>query len=415
MLTTKNSYFSKQSNSVITQEDQLLQDIVTKESIKQVQKLLQPAEKFGEVKQKNPIRFKYVRDRPKAIFLRRTSSALMTKYSRKFSNNQTVNAIVCRPSVNSNVTPLGPRLKTFQHQANMSLPVSPKGGSDYNTSKNLTLTNIAKKESGNANHDSIFTIGETETSQIALYNKQENHSSGSRSNQQSSTVAAEKPSYQEPTHAHRKPPKEVNRKNMAKAIEAMRHAQLKQGRMNRQSVNRVCEEILSKQNIQNDKDLEQFGRRYLNKLYSIERDNTTSIQPAVNNTSQLMSQTMNSFSIGDRSGSFKPSLASYRGRVGAKGFSLQHGMSTNTSQMASQDVTKKGKKKAQPFKQLSPIAATGGQFRNNGDLTGVQGSSSRNQANQLVESGAAKGSLLTERGFEQLPEEDSLMQELLEI
>ena len=54
----------------------------------------------------------------------------------------------------------------------MSLPVSPKGGSDYNTSRNLTLTNIAKKESGNANHDSIFTIGETETSQIALYNNQ---------------------------------------------------------------------------------------------------------------------------------------------------------------------------------------------------------------------------------------------------
>ena len=79
---------------------------------------------------------------------------------------------------------------------------------------------------------------------------------------------------------------------------------------------------------------------------------------------------MNSFSIGDRSGSFKPSLASYRGRVGAKGFSLQHGISNNTSHMTSQDVAKKGKK-AQPFKQLSPIAATGGQFRNNGDLTGV--------------------------------------------
>ena len=39
-LTTKNSLFSKQSNSVVTQEDQLIQDMKTKESIVHVRKLL---------------------------------------------------------------------------------------------------------------------------------------------------------------------------------------------------------------------------------------------------------------------------------------------------------------------------------------------------------------------------------------
>ena len=35
-----------------------------------------------------------------------------------------------------------------------------------------------------------------------------------------------------------------------------------------------------------------------------------------------MSQTLNSFSIGGRSASFKPDLQSYRGRIGAKGLSV---------------------------------------------------------------------------------------------
>ena len=53
------------------------------------------------------------------------------------------------------------------------------------------------------------------------------------------------PSYQEPIQAQRKLSKEINRIDMARALETMRHAQLKQGRMNKQNVNRVCEDLLS--------------------------------------------------------------------------------------------------------------------------------------------------------------------------
>ena len=60
------------------------------------------------------------------------------------------------------MTPLGPRHKTYRHQANMSVPVSPKGiaikSNDY------SIRNFAKmsKKENNANHDSIYTIGDPE-------------------------------------------------------------------------------------------------------------------------------------------------------------------------------------------------------------------------------------------------------------
>lgn len=124
-LTTKNSLFSKQSNSVVTQEDQLLQDMKTKESIVHVRQMLQPAENFGELQEKPSMRFKHMREKPKAIFLRRTSSALMTKYSRKFVHNHTVRAAICQ-TINSNVAPLDARKKTYRHRPNVSVPVSPR-------------------------------------------------------------------------------------------------------------------------------------------------------------------------------------------------------------------------------------------------------------------------------------------------
>ena len=46
-LTAKNSLFSKHSNSVVTQEDQFLQDIKTNESIGLVRQLMRPPQNFG--------------------------------------------------------------------------------------------------------------------------------------------------------------------------------------------------------------------------------------------------------------------------------------------------------------------------------------------------------------------------------
>lgn len=55
----------------------------------------------------------------------------------------------------------------------------------------------------------------------------------------------------------------------------MRKAQLQQGRMNKQNINRVCEDIMSSENCKQDKDLEQFGRHFLRKLYSIDEDSVS--------------------------------------------------------------------------------------------------------------------------------------------
>ena len=80
-------------------------------------------------------------------------------------------------------------------------------------------------------HDSIYTIGETSNPNIASrFGGQE--SSNERSNG-SGSVDLGQPSYQEPTQAHRKPTKEINRIKISRAIEAMRKAQLKQARMNK--------------------------------------------------------------------------------------------------------------------------------------------------------------------------------------
>ena len=108
----------------------------------------------------------------------------------------------------------------------MSVPVSPKGiarkSNDY-SARNFPKMNKNEK---NANHDSIYTIGENESSAFVLgmaYQRQESSQSRSAGN----SDELNKPSYQEPTHSHRKPIKEVNRINMARAIETMRFAQLK--------------------------------------------------------------------------------------------------------------------------------------------------------------------------------------------
>ena len=66
----------------------------------------------------------------------------------------------------------------------------------------------------------------------------------------------------------------MNRIEISKAYEAMRKNQLKQGRLNRQRVSRVCEDIMQLSAVQHDKDLEQFGRNYLQKLYSLEQEAT---------------------------------------------------------------------------------------------------------------------------------------------
>ena len=91
---------------------------------------------------------------------------------------------------------------------------------------------MSKKEN-NGNHDSIYTIGETESSAFVLGMAHQRQESTSQSRSAGSSDELNKPSYQEPTQAHRKPVKEINKIHMARAIETMRLAQLKQGRMNR--------------------------------------------------------------------------------------------------------------------------------------------------------------------------------------
>ena len=59
---------------------------------------------------------------------------------------------------------------------------------------------------------------------------------------------------------------------MQRALEAMRLAQLKQSRLTRQNVNRVCEDLMQIEKVQKDPELEQFGRNYLKKLYSMDQE-----------------------------------------------------------------------------------------------------------------------------------------------
>lgn len=55
-----------------------------------VRKLFKPKE--FKSRAKKPVHIKRTFDAPTSIFLRRTSSALMTKYSRKFVSNMQLNA-----------------------------------------------------------------------------------------------------------------------------------------------------------------------------------------------------------------------------------------------------------------------------------------------------------------------------------
>lgn len=48
----------------------------------------------------------------------------------------------------------------------------------------------------------------------------------------------------------------VHRKQMTRAIEAMRLASLRQSRLKKQKVNRVCEDLMQIEKVQNDKGLE---------------------------------------------------------------------------------------------------------------------------------------------------------------
>ena len=48
----------------------------------------------------------------------------------------------------------------------------------------------------------------------------------------------------------------VHRKSMTRAIEAMRLASLKQSRLKKQNVNRVCEDLMLVEKVKNDKELE---------------------------------------------------------------------------------------------------------------------------------------------------------------
>ena len=113
MLTTKNSLFSKQSNSVVTQEDQYLQDKKATESVRRVRELFKLKVEDPHTQEKNSKRVHFrraVEPKPQSIFLRRTSSALSTKYSRKFLSNLQVRAALAKPT------------KEMMHNASISMP-----------------------------------------------------------------------------------------------------------------------------------------------------------------------------------------------------------------------------------------------------------------------------------------------------
>ena len=112
-----------------------------------------------------------------------------------------------------------------------------------------------------------------------------------------------------------------------------------------------------------DDKLDQFGRKYLRKLYSIEPEEIKLTSPL-----NMMSHTQASFSIGNRSGSFMPNQSSYRGRIGPKGFSMQ----PNLSDVRQFKVASGLKGALLPFKRNSR------ETTNNDDLVGVTGERSNN-------------------------------------
>ena len=85
----------------------------------------------------------------------------MTKYSRKFTNNRVVKAAICKPL---NIEPLGALKKTHRNRrGNFSVPVSPLGV-DSTQSRKFVKSNRNDRN----NHDSIYTIGETDSGAFAL-------------------------------------------------------------------------------------------------------------------------------------------------------------------------------------------------------------------------------------------------------
>ena len=176
---------------------------MTNVSVERVRQILKPAEELSraQILPRPQVQLRKTFDaKPTSIFLRRTSSALMTKYSRKFVSNLHIRA----KTINQPTT-YTQRVPNNQTLANNRSPVH----------------ELTKQR---ANNDSIYTIGEDAASSVnqANFDNSSNRRSGSLESQEQA-----KPSYCEPTHSHRKHSKDINRVQMTKAIEAMRKAQLK--------------------------------------------------------------------------------------------------------------------------------------------------------------------------------------------
>ena len=92
---------------------------------------------------------------------------------------------------------------------------------------------------------------------------------------QPGTFESARPSYAEPTRKGLLPRKALHRQKIAKALETLRHEQIKQHLVQNQNVTSVCERVLQSTVCQSDRAFEKFRRTNLNQLCALDKSSTT--------------------------------------------------------------------------------------------------------------------------------------------
>lgn len=290
MMLTSNSLFSQlsQNNKTATVEnDNMSQIFAIKNSVRQVQDLFRPPRDFASVQPRaKAVNMLGKGDRmakvvPKA--LRRTSSALMTKFGHKFINKH--------PSLSVKAQRNPHRLQVPTHRANQPHVQQ--------------LLEYIKENQPRRREESIgsCSIGH----QSSLYSSQTD-SSGIVSHADKNTI----PSHQQPIKKNLGYKKAIDKHQMKRAVENMRKQHI-YGSKASQQISKQFEKSVTGDSA--DYELSQFQATYLHKLYPKNLIENASIQSQTNYNWQINNQT-NLLSSTSRS---KNTLKS---RLDKKGFSL---------------------------------------------------------------------------------------------
>ena len=155
------------------------------------------------------------------LSLRRTASALATKFARRFKSNSPVR-VHALPHPRA---ALVPKYKAINAKQEQMLLENSLYGSIY--------SQIAQQKQQQSQRSGSNSSGE----------KSKSPSNAVRSTQPG-TFETARPSYAEPTRKGLLPRKALNRQKIAKALETLRHEQIKHNLVQNQNVTSVCERVL---------------------------------------------------------------------------------------------------------------------------------------------------------------------------